>query len=43
MVGRFIWEAIDEGIIDTEVESQLVVEWQIPNVGIASGLYKVRN
>ena len=42
MMDRFIWETIDEGITETEVESQVVIEWQIPNVAIASGLYKVR-
>ena len=39
---RFIWETIEEGITDAEVESQVVVEWRIPDVGLIPGLYRVR-
>ena len=38
---KFIWEAVNEGIVEAEVESQVVVEWQIPTVGVDSGLYKI--
>ena len=38
---KFIWEAVNEGIVEVEVESQVVVEWQIPTVGVDSGLYKI--
>ena len=39
---RFIWETIEEGITDADVESQVVVEWRIPDVGLIPGLYRVR-